>query len=267
MMIDDNLLRQVQICELEILDLFHSICRKYDIKYSLHGGTLLGAVRHGGFIPWDDDLDVIMLRGEYDRFMKAWEEEKPDGYYLQTKESEGAYTRSFAKIRKESTQFREEGEDPAQMHTGIYIDVEPIDRMPTQKLERILFWKDWFIYEIYSREYIPVDNAFFKFFGGLLLKTSSHEKRMRKRTELEKRIKQYNSQTDLPLIVTANYATMNRLLDSDTFDEYEEIPFEDKKYLAIKKREHLLTKWYGDYMKLPPENKRKNGHNVIEIQL
>ncbi len=266
-MINDTLLRQVQLSELEILDLFHSICRKYDIKYSLHGGTLLGAVRHGGFIPWDDDLDVIMLREEYDRFMKAWEEEKPDGYYLQTKESEGAYTRSFAKIRKEGTQFREEGEDPAEMHTGIYIDVEPIDRMPTGKLSKAFFWKNWFIYEIYSREFIPVDNAFFNFFGNLLLKTSSHSKRMRRRMELEQKLKRYNTDRDLPLIVTANYATMKRLLDSDTFDKYEEINFEGKQYMVIQKRDHLLKKWYGDYMKLPPEDKRQNNHSVVEIKL
>ena len=101
----DNTLRQLQLTQLSILKVIDKLCRKWEIRYSLYAGTLLGAVRHSGFIPWDDDLDICMAREEYDRFLAAWEKEPPEGYLLQNKKNTPAFTQSFTKIRKDHTAF------------------------------------------------------------------------------------------------------------------------------------------------------------------
>ena len=85
----DEKLKQLQATMLEMLKLVDKICRENDIKYSLCSGTLLGAVRHKGFIPWDDDLDIRMTRDNYDKFLAVWDEIKPEGYALQNKENTG----------------------------------------------------------------------------------------------------------------------------------------------------------------------------------
>ena len=99
----DTQLRRLQLMQLEILKVIDTICQKHQIAYSLYGGTLLGAIRHKGFIPWDDDLDICMSRTEYERFLRVWEEEKPQGYLIQNKENTPSFTQSFTKIRKEHT--------------------------------------------------------------------------------------------------------------------------------------------------------------------
>ena len=101
----DNQLRKLQLTQLGILKDVDSFCKKYGIRYSLYGGTLIGAVRHQGFIPWDDDLDICMARDDYNKFIELWESIKPNGYILQNKDNTPLFTQSFTKIRKEHTTF------------------------------------------------------------------------------------------------------------------------------------------------------------------
>lgn len=80
-MYDRHMLRRLQLTQLEMLKMVKAICEEHDISFSRYGGTLLGAVRHKAFIPWDDDLDICMTRSEFSRFVQAWENKEPDGYY------------------------------------------------------------------------------------------------------------------------------------------------------------------------------------------
>lgn len=146
----DDQLRQLQLTQLEMLKLFDKICQEHGIAYSLYAGTLLGAVRHKGFIPWDDDLDVCMSRKNYDRFLKVWEETKHDGYLLQNKENSPAFSQSFSKIRKEHSTFLQSEKEAGCYHTGIFIDIFPLDRVPTRKKQYLRFC--WYaISAVYQR--------------------------------------------------------------------------------------------------------------------
>ena len=123
--------------ELDILDAIDRICRRNNLKYSLAYGTLLGAVRHGGFIPWDDDIDIIMPREDYNIFLNAWEKEHPDEYILQNKYTEKNFTQNFSKIRKYHSTFLHSYEEAKKgYHTGIFVDVFPGDKIPTSALAR-----------------------------------------------------------------------------------------------------------------------------------
>lgn len=126
----DDRLRQFQMEELEILKEFARICDKYNLRYYLVGGTLLGAVRHRGFIPWDDDIDVAMLRHDYERFAKICQNELGNRYFYQNTETDPYYFLTYAKIRKNGTEVYEERFSTAKFHKGIFIDIFPLDFCP-----------------------------------------------------------------------------------------------------------------------------------------
>ena len=135
----DDKLRRLQLTQLEILEYVDSFCKDNNIKYSLYAGTLLGAVRHQGFIPWDDDLDICMPRNEYDKFIRLWNDNEHEKYFLQNKENTPTFTQSFTKIRKKNTNFLQEDDLGMDYHTGIFIDVFPVDRIPNGKIAKKIF--------------------------------------------------------------------------------------------------------------------------------
>lgn len=131
-----ELRRRHQLVLLEMLKEFDRICRRHDIPYMLFAGTALGAQRHGGFIPWDDDLDVIMLRPAYQRFLEVAESELDGAYYLQ-KEFSDHWPMFFSKLRKNGTACMEKFRPKDQlMHQGVYMDIFPCDALSDSRIMR-----------------------------------------------------------------------------------------------------------------------------------
>ncbi len=130
---DGSTLRKHQLVMLEMLIFFDDICKKHNIKYWLSSGTCLGAVRHGGFIPWDDDLDVEMLREDYLKLEKVFKE--TDLYVLQTYKNDPYYVVPFAKLRNKKTRIVEHGQDSRYKYRGIYIDVFVLEKSPQKIVE------------------------------------------------------------------------------------------------------------------------------------
>ena len=264
----DELLRSIQLNMLDALKVFDKLCRDNGIHYSLHGGTLLGAVRHKGFIPWDDDLDVFMTRKDFDLFVNSWNRCKPEGYFLQTKEVEEDYTRSFAKIRKEHTLFLQDTEKPDTIHTGIFIDIFPVDKIPERGIGYYLFLWNCMKYQLYTREFVPPKGSpLVKFVSGLLLRITNHKQRMRIRENLYKKITKYNSNSKLRWAVLETPWHIEHSFSPDIFDSYEEITFEDQMFMCIGKWKELLETWYGDYMTMPPEKDRVWAHHPKAVSL
>jgi lipopolysaccharide cholinephosphotransferase len=126
---EGSLLRRQQLIMLDMLKELDRICRKYDIPYFLFWGTLLGAIRHDGFIPWDDDLDVAMLRKDYLRLMKVLPSELPDDIALQSNDTDSNYFYFLAKLRHKKSHLENEPFADAFKERGIFIDIFPLDQL------------------------------------------------------------------------------------------------------------------------------------------
>lgn len=130
-------LREIQLCELEILKEVRRICDKYKVHYWLAYGTMLGAVRHKGFIPWDDDLDIYMTRKEFRYFEKICKKELSKEFFLQTYKSDRCMPFLYAKVRKNGTvMINDEIEDGSQFNNGVWIDIFPLVSISNKESKR-----------------------------------------------------------------------------------------------------------------------------------
>lgn len=262
----DATLRKLQLTALEILKVIDKVCRDNDIPYSLYAGSLLGAVRHKGFIPWDDDLDICMSRENYNRFLEVWKKAAPEGYLLQNKEIEPDFTQSFSKIRKDHTTFWQAGEEADKYHTGIFVDIFPIDRIPNGKLRRKLFRLQVVYYQVCTREFIPPqESALVRAVTKAFYAVTTKKFRASQRRRTESKLTYYNSDRTLDTISIETIGAMKKSYPADMLDSYVKLPFEDGEFSCFAKWDENLRKMYGDYMQLPPEEKRTWAHYPLCI--
>lgn len=268
---DQETLKKLQQVELEILKDFISICNKYNLPYFATGGTAIGALRHQGFIPWDDDVDVCMLRKDYDTFMEVAPKEMGDKYIFMTTETEPRYPLMFGKMVKKGTRFIEDAYQQANYPLGIYIDIFPYDQTPEdESLRKKWQKKTWHIGRMHVLTLIPnpklpdsvtgikafiantgchMIHLLFKLFGMTPAKTN------------RKYLKWATScpEPDSDLYIDYSYITGENLMirTKDAFPVVE-VPFEDTTVSMVRNYDEFLRPEYGDYMQLPPEDQRHN---------
>lgn len=248
---------------MELLRVVDTICRENGVHYSLYAGSLLGAVRHQGYIPWDDDLDICMDRSEYDRFLKLWEENPPKGYLLQNKENTPAFTQSFSKIRKEHTTFLQYEWEAVQYHTGIFLDVFPIDRLPEGRIARTLFQWRALRYQLLTREFVPPKGSTVqKLISRIILSSVPPEKRAVRRERLLRQIKKDRDPSHQTVGIEM-LSTILKPLPADFCSRFVFLPFEDGQYMCSAFWDEYLRAKFGDYMTLPPEEERTWKHHPI----
>lgn len=261
---DYDILRKLQLTQLEILKYVNDFCFKNKIRYSIAYGTALGAVRHKGFIPWDDDMDICMLREDYNKFLSIWKDS--DDYILQNNETNSDFKQTFSKIRKRNTAFVQKNDVGKSFHKGIFIDIFPFDRKPVGKFKQINQKINVMLFQLYFRGYVPETNGtILKLGSAVLLKIhrkSSYSKLAEK--YLQKALK-YNDDKTLPVFDTCTFSDMQKQYDNNLFDDVEYIDFENCKLPIFKSYVNFLKTCYGDYMKLPPKGEQTWFHHHMLV--
>lgn len=270
---DNETLRQLQLTQLEMLKEIKRVCEKHNITYFLTDGTLLGAARHKGFIPWDDDLDIAMLRLDYDRFVSEAISDIDRRYFLQTWRTDSNYALPYAKLLKNGTKCVEAVTEGTGVHDGIFIDIFPIDFCDSAdrmkgKIKKYLFWNKVLLmkckYKVWNAtnarngkwKYIP-----FAVLSGFMSKKFIVEK-------IESIINDWNinyAQTGL-CYESCGYNFLNWIMNKNYVRDITQIYFEDDLFSAPIDFQKYLTDVYGDYMKLPPVEDRENQHNILELK-
>lgn len=260
-----NELRRLQLTQLEMLKVIDSFCKEHHIRYSLYAGTLLGAVRHKGFIPWDDDLDLCMDRSNYDRFIREWLNDGPSGYIIQNKEIEPRFTQSFTKVRKEHTAYLQDENERGQWNTGIFVDIFPIDRIPGDKIRQFFFYFNVLLYQLYTREFPPpLSGRIMKSTASVILKATSFKPLRKKLRQYHYRnLVRYDKDKKLPMVAIEMTATLKQILPRELMKEFVELPFEGCLFPCMKLYKEYLTEKYGDYEQLPPEKDRRWRHHPV----
>lgn len=270
-------IKEIQKIELEMLLEFDRICKKHGIKYQLFAGSLIGAIRHQGFIPWDDDIDVCMLRSEYNKFLAVVEKELQNQYFFQTYKTDLNYMNKFAKFRKNGTVFKEMLVREVDMHHGVYIDIFALDNIEPNTLRgKFQIWQiraiDSFFKHRLRVRHANMEPGFKKFNSKLkyhLIKIIPIEK-VKVENFVMNIMKRFNNIETKYVADLSNPGKGNLekfIIEKDVFDNSIEWEFEGHLFPIPRDYDKILTKAYGDYMKMPDEFDRVSHHNIVEIDL
>ena len=255
---DQETLDKLHKVELEILDDFVRVCKDHKLTYFLTGGTMLGAVRHKGFIPWDDDIDIGMPRKDYDEFMKIGQEAMGDKYYVDAFETNKDFYLPFAKIKMNGTIFDESIASEVEHHKGIYIDIFSFDNVTDLKkfrLVKVLIIRtivDSMFYRLGMRKFSKLRHKFLTLCcclipRRLVMKWQRHLMRLNKND---------NSEYIAPLSGCQPY--IKEVQPRSVILPVKKIMFEGKEYNGMQDPDTYLKGIYGKYMELPPVEKRVN---------
>lgn len=250
--------RKLQKVILIVTEEIKRICEKNNIKYSMDSGSMLGAIRHKGFIPWDDDFDFSMMREEYEKFIKACEVDLDTSkFFLQTGVTEEKYAFEFAKIQLKDTEIIEDFSKNVDIHHGIFVDIFPVDMLPEGNFKRKIFK---------LKNHILKNMVWVKCGYG----TPEHFKKVSYKVlriiVAPFSINQIKKMRHMFITSHNNRRSIDkRCFISDyprsfrTYDLWDELvmyPFENSSYLGFKDYNRYLSNLYGDYMTLPPTEKR-----------
>ncbi len=257
-------LEELKLIELDMLKQFISICEFLNLRYYLLGGTLLGAVRHKGFIPWDDDIDVGMPREDYEIFIKKAPEILPNHLFVQTMHSDPGFLMNFCKLRNSDTTFIETAAKTCYINHGVFIDIFPLDYYITgrKRQKRFQIKKQLLDMRIATGFYHMPSSQKRKLktvIAMMLTCFLTPSAALKKREKLYKCIKKGE--------YLANHGGawgIKEIVPQNWYAEGIELEFEGIKVKGPKETHLWLTQVYGDYMKLPPIDQRI-GHHYTEI--
>lgn len=254
-------LRKLQLIQLENLEEIDRICEKNHINYFLMFGTLLGAARHNGFIPWDDDLDIAMLRKDYDNFLQCAKAELKTDFFLHTYDTDANYFVPFARIRRNDTTFIPKVYRNAKFkNNGIWVDIFPLDFAIAQDsfYEKIRFISiQGFLRPMASFKMMGLcGKTKFKSKVGYVLSKFFDIKTILKLIDMISRMKNNDREAGYYVCFGSPYRRIKNYYPIDCFNAIENLYFEGKKYPVPVGYEEVLSTLYGDYNLLPPEHER-----------
>lgn len=261
---DNQTLKHLQSLELMILKDFIKICEENNLTYYMYAGSLLGAVRHNGFIPWDDDLDVVMFRDDFEKFKEIFIASQNDKYELLCNETHRDYFHLLAKLMLKGTKFEESWVNQVDFHIGINMDIFVLDDLSDNNFKRNYQLKKSFFYnKLLIMSKIKLDDL--PFVTKIITHTGYYILNLFriKPSTLNKRclnfLKKYkNSNAECVFDISATAEEYPQIFSKDDFKDIEKIQFEDINVNIPSGYDNILKSLYGDYMQLPPKEDRYN---------
>lgn len=264
---------EIKQIEYELLCKIDKVCKENDISYSLTGGTLIGAIRHNGFIPWDDDIDIQMPRKDYMRFLDICAKNDV-GFDAMSIYSNPKYTELFAKAVDRDTLLVEVNREKRGYDQGVYVDIFPVDGMghtlkeAKRRYYRKAFQRELLVAAKWSRLFRSKTKPWYyepiRFVMFVLSRCVSREKMIK---NIEKYCMKYDmEEMEYSTIYSGVYRT-KEIMETKYYQDYETCKFEDGTFPVLKRYDPYLRKIFGDYMQLPPEEKRVTHHTFTVYKL
>lgn len=254
-------LQELKRIQLEVLDVIHGFCVEHNIHYSLGCGTMLGAVRHKGYIPWDDDIDIYLLRSEYNRLLKIFPT-SIDNVQVDSIERNPSWDKAYAKAYDDRTVCIEDSNCKV---VGVGIDIFPIDYVPSNDIQWKRYNKRRRIIKIISdlkpmkfANNMPLLKKMLLAVGKILLLPIPQRLLI---SWLNSYAQKFNKTEHEYVFESCQGLLLKNKFKASVFDQYIDVPFEDRNYKIIAGYDEYLRCAYGDYMQLPPENKRVSHHS------
>lgn len=268
-MFKDITLKEAQAIEFEMLRAFRALCEEQGLTFFLSGGTLLGAVRHSGFIPWDDDIDVMMPRADYDRLISS-ELKLPGELKLFCCEKDDSYFYPYARLCDMRYRLYYEGHR-AEASQGMYIDIFPIETLPDGTLERKLYFKRmrlWDVLRNCARRESVMENEKHRGLKRLLGPVARLRGPMWYARRMNALARGYaGKETAHAGVTMVTHYGEREWMPKAVFEPGATVSFEGERCAAPKGYDAYLTRLYGDYMQLPPEEKRVSEHIHYTIEV
>lgn len=264
-------LEALQKKSIEILKVFKEFCSEHGLLFYFCGGCCIGTIRHGGFIPWDDDIDVFMPREDYEKLAKLWPEKMKGTQYTYCRSSADVFTRSLlSSISDESTTFIKERQCDLDISHGVRLEILPLDGCPSSAVKRKLqiIWA--LIHQIYMNQEAPTSKGkLFELLGKIMLAVVPTWKLRYKLAKLaEKHMSKYPfSDCEKVTELCARWQYMCNEYPKEAFTEAVWKSFEGESMPIPKGYEVYLTMAFGNYMQLPPEEARVPKHDAVLIDV
>ena len=257
---DDETLKHLQEVQLMMLKDFIKICEDNDLLYSVIGGTLLGAVRHNGFIPWDDDIDVIMFRKDFEKLNEIMEKNPNDKYNFINVLNEETYHYTWGRFTLKDTVLAEWWADQVDYTPNIFIDIFIMDNIPDNKIKRFFHrWSSFTLNQLVNYSLIKFQNE--SKIKEIIQQSAYYILKIIPISPmtLKKRcVKTYRKYEDIECDEVCDFPSLAfmPIYDKQDFLHPKKLKFEDIEVNVPNNYDKILTRLYGDYMELPPEDKR-----------
>lgn len=254
--------------ELEMVKLFKNICEENNLKYFASGGTLIGAVRHNGFIPWDDDIDLMMPRNDYEKFLKIAQLALPADFFLQYNETEKNYPNGHAQIRNNGTTCLNNcgyTDLKKGKNCGIFIDIFPYDEVPDDEKQRkkyaskIRFLKKMCFFRIYRKDFYGLKGVIKSIISTIYFAFCSLEKTIAKFNSLSARL---DEKTNTVALISFMPGYEKNVWNKELFDKTVLHKFEDIEIAIPEKYDEVLRHEFGDYMQFPEDKSAGSMHGT-----
>ena len=254
--------KQLQVIQLKILKEIDKVCREHNLTYWLAFGTAIGAVRHKGFIPWDDDIDLFMMAEDLEK-LEELQKFFPDNIFVQSRRTDPEYGLMITRVRDSNTTLIEDTEVNRNMNHGVFVDIYPLYNAPKERKQHDKFYGYSLLARLLLYGRVPGKHGnVMKLGSKIILALTS--KRVRK-NQVERIYKKMISQPETGYLTYAYGHTGRMVFPKEYFYPVVRVDFEDMKAPIPENVDKLLTQIYGDYMKLPPKDKQVVHHDYKKI--